>query len=73
MRRYIRALFLCTVFAVFSGWYFYSKLFNTDLSLRQHDADAGRVHISSRIQGLRMGPADKTAAEKPHWYHRSVF
>ncbi|CAL8338095.1 unnamed protein product [Arctogadus glacialis] len=73
MRRYIRALFLCTVFAVFSGWYFYSKLFNTDLSVRQHDADAGRVHISSRIQGPRMGPADKTAAEKPHWYHRYIM
>lgn len=33
MRRYIRALVLCMVFAVFSGLFVYSKLFYSDVSV----------------------------------------
>ncbi|CAL8318533.1 unnamed protein product [Lota lota] len=72
MRRYIRALFLCTVFAVFSGWYFYSKLFNTDI-LGRGNADAGGLHVSAQIQSPRLGSADKTGQERPHWYHRYIM
>ncbi|XP_013872425.1 glucoside xylosyltransferase 1 [Austrofundulus limnaeus] len=64
MRRYIRALLLCTVFAVFSGLYVYSKLFYSDGS-----AGGRRVFIPPRNAGARRGSADKTVPTNPHSYH----
>ncbi|XP_005799133.2 glucoside xylosyltransferase 1-like [Xiphophorus maculatus] len=71
MRRYIRALLLCTVFAVFSGLYVYSKLFNTDVSAGGHGAR--RAFIPQRGTGGRRGSAVRAGPQKPHWYNRYIM
>ncbi|KAM8907940.1 glucoside xylosyltransferase 1-like [Spinachia spinachia] len=63
MRRYIRALVLCTVFAVFSGLYVYSKLFY----------GPKRVFIPPRVPGGRRGAADRTGHQNPRWYNRYIM
>ncbi|KAI4802827.1 hypothetical protein KUCAC02_006401 [Chaenocephalus aceratus] len=70
MRRYIRALMLCTVFAVFSGVYVYSKLFYSDLSL---GGNGPRGFIPPRVPGIRRGAVDKTGPQSPHWYNRYIM
>ncbi|KAF3859571.1 hypothetical protein F7725_021970 [Dissostichus mawsoni] len=70
MRRYIRALMLCTVFAVFSGVYVYSKLFYSDLSL---GGNGPRGFIPQRVPGIRRGAVDKTGPQSPHWYNRYIM
>ncbi|KAF3705051.1 Glucoside xylosyltransferase 1 [Channa argus] len=71
MRRYIRALILCTVFAVFSGLYVYSKLLYSDGSLRENGPK--RVFIPPRGHGVRRGAADRTGPQNPHWYNRYIM
>lgn len=68
MRRYIRALILCTVFAVFSGLYVYSKLFYSDVPV-----GAKRVFISPRDPGVRRETADKTGPQNPHRHNRYIM
>ncbi|XP_010893425.2 glucoside xylosyltransferase 1 isoform X2 [Esox lucius] len=73
MRRYIRALILCMVFAVFSALYVYSKLFYADLSVGggggrnvlQRAAAAPNPRDSGH--GSRRGPDKKGPADQ-HWY-----
>uniref|UniRef100_A0A4W6D6U6 Glucoside xylosyltransferase 1 n=1 Tax=Lates calcarifer TaxID=8187 RepID=A0A4W6D6U6_LATCA len=64
MRRYIRALALCTVFAVFSGLYVYSKLFYADVSVGGNGPK--RVFIPPRVPGAGRGAAEKTGFT---WYN----
>ncbi|XP_072311002.1 glucoside xylosyltransferase 1-like [Eucyclogobius newberryi] len=76
MRRYLRALLLCMVFAVFSGFYFYSKLFYSDtlgggvgtkrrvVVLPREEEEAG----AARATGARRGAAADT-----HWYNRYIM
>ncbi|XP_029350637.1 glucoside xylosyltransferase 1-like isoform X3 [Echeneis naucrates] len=65
MRRYIRALMLCTVFAVLSALYVYSQLF---------EADGGngpkKVIITA---GAKQGPAEKNGPQKAHWLNRYIM
>ncbi|XP_076010095.1 glucoside xylosyltransferase 1-like isoform X2 [Genypterus blacodes] len=70
MRRYIRALMLCAVFAVFSGLYVYSKLFYTDVSVGGGGGGAGakRLFNPPRMPGARRGSVGKTGPQSPHWY-----
>ncbi|KAM6895911.1 glucoside xylosyltransferase 1-like [Xenentodon cancila] len=65
MRRYIRALILCIVFAVFSGLYMYSKLFYSD--------GVKRVVVPARDPGVRRGASNKTGAPNPHRYQRYIM
>lgn len=60
MRRYIRALLLCTVFAVFSGLYVYNKILLSDLPGHR---------IKSGFTTPKV-PGDKTRPRTPHWYNR---
>ncbi|XP_037552084.1 glucoside xylosyltransferase 1 [Nematolebias whitei] len=70
MRRYMRALLLCTVFAVFSGLYVYSKLFYSEVG----GSGAKRVYIPRRNTGARRGSEDKTVPPNPHRYpHRYIM
>uniref|UniRef100_A0A146PSU4 Glucoside xylosyltransferase 1 n=1 Tax=Fundulus heteroclitus TaxID=8078 RepID=A0A146PSU4_FUNHE len=71
MRRYMRALLLCTVFAVFSGLYVYSKVFRADVSVGGNGAR--RAFIPQRGTGTRRGSADRAGPPKPHWYHRYIM
>ncbi|XP_032361587.1 glucoside xylosyltransferase 1 [Etheostoma spectabile] len=71
MRRYIRALILCTVFAMFSGLYVYSKLFYSDVSVGGNGPR--RVFIPPIVPGGRRGAADKTGPQSPHWYNRYIM
>uniref|UniRef100_A0A3Q4G0M5 Glucoside xylosyltransferase 1 n=1 Tax=Neolamprologus brichardi TaxID=32507 RepID=A0A3Q4G0M5_NEOBR len=59
MRRYMRALMLCMVFAVFSGLYVYSRLFYSDVSARRNGAK--KTLIPLRASGARRGVTDKNA------------
>ncbi|KAK7913627.1 hypothetical protein WMY93_013838 [Mugilogobius chulae] len=70
MRRYLRALLLCMVFAVFSGFYFYSKLCYSDTL----DGGVGtkRIFVPQRDPGARRGTVDKTGAQT-HWYNRYIM
>uniref|UniRef100_A0A1A8E6N7 Glucoside xylosyltransferase 1 n=1 Tax=Nothobranchius kadleci TaxID=1051664 RepID=A0A1A8E6N7_NOTKA len=70
MRRYVRALLLCTVFAVFSGLYVYSKLLYSDVSVGGNGA---RVFIPPRGAGVKRGSADKSGPPNTHLYHRYVM
>ncbi|XP_012993933.1 glucoside xylosyltransferase 1 isoform X4 [Esox lucius] len=78
MRRYIRALILCMVFAVFSALYVYSKLFYADLSVGggggrnvlQRAAAAPNPRDSGH--GSRRGPDKKGPADQ-HWYNRYIM
>ncbi|XP_025755484.1 glucoside xylosyltransferase 1 isoform X2 [Oreochromis niloticus] len=63
MRRYMRALMLCMVFAVFSGLYVYSRLFYSDVSAGRNGAK--KILIPLRASGARRGVTDKNA----HWYN----
>ncbi|MED6245042.1 Glucoside xylosyltransferase 1 [Ataeniobius toweri] len=71
MRRYIRALLLCTVFAVLSGLYVYSKVFYSDVSVRWNGAR--RAFIPQRGTGARRGSAVRAGPQKPHWYNRYIM
>lgn len=71
MRRYIRALLVCTVFAVFSALYVYSKLFNIDLSVGA--MGARKTFIPRRSAGSLQVPAEKTGPENPHWSNRYIM
>ncbi|XP_061922543.1 glucoside xylosyltransferase 1 isoform X2 [Entelurus aequoreus] len=71
MRRYIRALLMCTVFAVFSALYVYSKLFETDLSPGKNEAR--RIYVPPRIPGLREGDPDQTARQSSHRHNRYIM
>ncbi|XP_041819982.1 glucoside xylosyltransferase 1 [Chelmon rostratus] len=71
MRRYIRALMLCTVFAVFSGLYVYSKLLYSDVPVGGNGPK--RVFIPPRVPGGRRGAADKSGPRSPHWYNRYIM
>uniref|UniRef100_A0A3Q4G0L4 Glucoside xylosyltransferase 1 n=1 Tax=Neolamprologus brichardi TaxID=32507 RepID=A0A3Q4G0L4_NEOBR len=62
MRRYMRALMLCMVFAVFSGLYVYSRLFYSDVSARRNGAK--KTLIPLRASGARRGVTDKNAHSK---------
>ncbi|XP_054656338.1 glucoside xylosyltransferase 1 isoform X3 [Dunckerocampus dactyliophorus] len=68
MRRYIRALLMCTVFAVFSGLYVYSKLFETDLS---EENGAKRIYVPPRVPGTRRG--DKAERQSSHRHNRYIM
>uniref|UniRef100_A0A1A8R526 Glucoside xylosyltransferase 1 n=1 Tax=Nothobranchius rachovii TaxID=451742 RepID=A0A1A8R526_9TELE len=70
MRRYVRALLLCTVFAVFSGLYVYSKLLYSDVSVGGNGA---RVFIPPRGAEVKRGSADKSGPPSTHLYHRYVM
>ncbi|XP_054595620.1 glucoside xylosyltransferase 1 [Nothobranchius furzeri] len=70
MRRYVRALLLCTVFAVFSGLYVYSKLLYSDVSVGGNGA---RVFIPPRGAGVKRGSADKSGPPNTHLYHRYIM
>lgn len=61
---------LCTVFAVFSGLYVYSKLFDSD---GNGGNGAKRIFIPPRAPGARRGAADKTGPQSPHWYNRYIM
>ncbi|KAL0967184.1 hypothetical protein UPYG_G00248840 [Umbra pygmaea] len=78
MRRYIRALLLCTVFAVCSALYVYSKLFYSDLSfggvgvrnfLRRTAAASQQRDIG---QGSRRG-SDKKGPGDQQGYNRYMM
>ncbi|XP_034434959.1 glucoside xylosyltransferase 1 isoform X2 [Hippoglossus hippoglossus] len=64
MRRYGRALTLCTVFAVFSGLYVYNKLQDTDASVAGTGPKSGFIPVP----GARRGAADQTGPRNLHWY-----
>ncbi|CAG12104.1 unnamed protein product [Tetraodon nigroviridis] len=64
MRRYIRALLLCTVFAVFSGLYVYNKLRYSDL----HRIKSGFATPRSPRDSREI--VDKTRPGTQHWYNR---
>uniref|UniRef100_A0A1A8EIX4 Glucoside xylosyltransferase 1 n=2 Tax=Nothobranchius korthausae TaxID=1143690 RepID=A0A1A8EIX4_9TELE len=70
MRRYVRALLLCTVFAVFSGLYVYSKLLNSDVSVGGNGA---RVFSPPRDAGVKRGSTDKSGPPNTHLYHRYIM
>ncbi|AWO98003.1 putative glucoside xylosyltransferase 1 [Scophthalmus maximus] len=71
MRRYSRALTLCTLFAVFSGLYVYNKLLYSDVSA----AGSGprRALVPARAPGAARGAADKTGPQNLHWYNRYIM
>ncbi|XP_029681632.1 glucoside xylosyltransferase 1 isoform X1 [Takifugu rubripes] len=69
MRRYIRALLLCTVFAVFSGLYVYNKLLYSDLP--GHRIKSG--FATPRAPGDSREVGDKTRPGTPHWYNRYIM
>lgn len=66
MRRYIRALLLCTVFAVFSALYVYNKLLYSDLP--GHRIKSGFATPRSPGDSREIG--DKTRPGTQHWYNR---
>ncbi|CAG5927642.1 unnamed protein product [Menidia menidia] len=69
MRRYIRALILCMVFAVFSGLYVYNKPFYSDVSVGGNGAKRGPV--PPRDPGARRGAAARNGDQNPpHWDNR---
>lgn len=70
MRRYIRALLLCTVFAVFSGFYVYSKLLLSEVPVGGNGPKT--ASLTPRVPGGRRGVVDKTRSQVPHWYNRWV-
>ncbi|KAF6732572.1 Glucoside xylosyltransferase 1 [Oryzias melastigma] len=67
MRRYIRALVLCMVFAVFSGLFVYSKLLYSDVSVA---SGAKRVFSPPRDPGGGQGAASETGDRNPHRANR---
>ncbi|KAG7240726.1 hypothetical protein INR49_026615, partial [Caranx melampygus] len=71
MRRYIRALMLCTVFAVFSGLYVYSKLFYSDVPAG--GKGPRRAFIGAGVAGASRGSVDKTGPQNTHWYNRYIM
>ncbi|XP_056133657.1 glucoside xylosyltransferase 1 [Lampris incognitus] len=71
MRHYIRALLLCTVFAVLSGLYGYNKLFYSDVSVG--GKGARKSLLPPRAAGDRREAPDKTGPGRPHWYHRYIM
>ncbi|KAM8740088.1 glucoside xylosyltransferase 1 isoform 2-T2 [Acanthopagrus schlegelii] len=71
MRRYIRALLLCTVFAVFSGLFVYSKLVYSDAPVGGNGPKRGLS--PPRVPGGRRGAADKTGPQSQHWYNSWLF
>lgn len=73
MRRYIRALLLCTVFAVFSGLFVYNKLFYSDFAVGGNGPK--RVFIPPRVPGGRRGSADpkNPRPQNRHWYNRYIM
>nr|XP_020506066.1 glucoside xylosyltransferase 1-like isoform X1 [Labrus bergylta] len=71
MRRYIRALLLCMVFAVFSGLYVYSRLLYSDVPVGGNGPK--KVFIPPRVPGGRRGAADKTGPRSSHWYNRYIM
>ncbi|XP_061770265.1 glucoside xylosyltransferase 1 isoform X2 [Nerophis ophidion] len=71
MRRYIRALLMCTVFAVFSALYVYSKLFETDLSPGKNDARS--IYGAPGIPALREGDPDKPGQRRSHRHNRYIM
>ncbi|KAM3859083.1 glucoside xylosyltransferase 1-like [Diretmus argenteus] len=72
MRRYIRALLLCAVFAVFSGLYVYSKLFYSDVSVGG-TGGRSKVFIPVKAPGSRRGSADQPGPRSPNWSNRSIM
>lgn len=66
MRRYIRALLLCTVFAVFSGLYVYNKVIYSDLP--GHRIKSG--FATPRFPGDSRETVAKTRSGTQHWYNR---
>ncbi|XP_029969313.1 glucoside xylosyltransferase 1 [Salarias fasciatus] len=71
MRRYIRALMLCAVFAVCSGLFVYSKLFYSDVS--PGGPGAKRGFFPPGAPGAGRGAADQAGPRNPHWYHRYIM
>uniref|UniRef100_A0A3P9LDI8 Glucoside xylosyltransferase 1 n=1 Tax=Oryzias latipes TaxID=8090 RepID=A0A3P9LDI8_ORYLA len=71
MRRYIRALVLCMVFAVFSGLFVYSKLFYSDVSVA---SGAKRLVSPPRDPGGEEEDGAATGAEQrnPHRANRNA-
>lgn len=63
MRRYIRALLLCTVFAMFSGLYVYNKVLYSDLPGHRIKSGSATPRDSQKVVG-------KTRPGAPHWYTR---
>ncbi|XP_077355646.1 glucoside xylosyltransferase 1 isoform X2 [Festucalex cinctus] len=72
MRRYIRALLMCAVFVVFSGFYVYSTLFEWDVSAGGNGA-AKRIYVPLRVPGSRHGDADKTKPQSSHRKNRYIM
>lgn len=66
MRRYIRALLLCTVFAMFSGLYVYNKLLYSDLP--GHRIKSGSATPRAPVDSQEV--VGKTRPGAPHWYTR---
>lgn len=66
MRRYIRALLLCTVFAVISGLYVYNKLLCWDLP--GHRMRSGAATPGAAGDSREVGAKTRPAA--PHWSNR---
>ncbi|XP_037099320.1 glucoside xylosyltransferase 1 [Syngnathus acus] len=71
MRRYIRALLLCTVFAVFSGFYIYSALFHADVSAGQNGPK--RIYVPARVPGPKKGDPDKTGSQISRRHNRYIM
>ncbi|XP_068162552.1 glucoside xylosyltransferase 1-like isoform X2 [Antennarius striatus] len=69
MQRYIRALMLCTVFAVLSGLYVYIKLLYSDVMLTGYGPKRGGF-IPPKVSG---GRRDKSQSEIPQRYHRYIM
>uniref|UniRef100_A0A3B4XVI7 Glucoside xylosyltransferase 1 n=1 Tax=Seriola lalandi dorsalis TaxID=1841481 RepID=A0A3B4XVI7_SERLL len=63
MRRYIRALMLCMVFAVFSGLYVYSKLFYSDAPVGGNGPK--RSFIPPRVTGASRGAGGGSIQSTP--------
>lgn len=68
MRRYSRALLLCTVFAVCSGLYVYNKLLYSDVSLVGNNGP----RRASGAAAERRGAAENSGPRNIHWYNRYV-
>ncbi|XP_068611272.1 glucoside xylosyltransferase 1-like [Brachionichthys hirsutus] len=71
MQRYVRALMLCTVFAVLSGLYVYNKLLYSDVLL--WGGGPKRGFIAPKVSGGRREVADESRSGSSHWYNRYIM
>ncbi|XP_019738627.1 glucoside xylosyltransferase 1 isoform X2 [Hippocampus comes] len=71
MRRYIRALLMCTVFAVFSGLYVYSALFDADVSAGANGVKT--IYVPPKVPRPGQEDPDEAGPQSSHRHNRYIM